>query len=248
MPELLVAMPAYNEELNIGAFLGKLLSLKLPVDFDILVVDDGSHDQTAAVAREYGVKIVSHIFNIGYGCALQTAYKYATLHNYNYLIQIDADGQHDIQNVATIYRSLISDQKPDLVIGSRFLSAENRLKTTFAKRTAIGFFRLAIRIFTGNKITDPTSGLQGMNRKTFSHIAGFQNFFNDFPDANMIIQMMLNDFNVCEIGAVMHPRLSGKGMHNSKLESFSYVTIMTISVLVIVLREKVFHRKKKTSA
>ena len=241
MNHLLVVLPAYNEAQSIGNFLEKLLENPLCVRQHILVVNDGSRDNTAAIAREKGVHLVSHIYNLGYAGALQTAYKYATEHNYEYLIQIDADGQHDVCNIDIIYDVLTREHNPpDIVIGSRFIIPNPDFRVSKLKKFAIRFFRGVIKLFTGNKITDPTSGLQGMNAKTFRFHGGYNNFFNDYPDANMIVQMILNKYKVEEVGAIMHPRLSGVSMH-SGLKPIKYIFQVVLSIAVVLLR-KIFHR------
>ena len=242
---LLVCIPAYNEGENIGGLLDELRTLTLREEFDILVIDDGSSDNTRAVCMAENITVITHIYNLGYGMALKTAYKYAADNQYEYIIQMDADGQHDIKNVERIYKSLTEASEaseagvraPDIVIGSRFVRGSVGFYIPFHKKTAIAFFRLLIKIFTKNEFTDPTSGLQGLNRKAFVFYAKFNNFAIDYPDANMIIQMLLNDFVICEIPAVMHARVIGKSMHHGLFKMLKYFTVMTISVFMVYIRE-----------
>lgn len=242
--DLLVAVIAYNEEGNLANVLKNINELPTRDSFDVVVVDDGSVDRTARVAQENGAKVLSHVFNLGYGCALQTAYKYACTGSYRYLIQMDGDGQHDACNIESISKLLVSDENPDLVIGSRFLSKDNGFKVQGIKLLTIKLFRGLIKLFTGKSVTDPTSGLQGMNRKTFHYNSLYQNFFNDYPDSNMIIQMILNNYKIMETGAVMHSRTSGKSMH-SGLEPILYMMIMSLSIIMVVLREKLYGNRRK---
>lgn len=250
--KLLICIPAYNEADNIGEVLDMLLTLPEQELFDILIIDDCSVDDTRAVCERKNVKVISHIFNMGYGAALKTAYKYAVENNYEYIIQMDADGQHDVLNIERIYNILINsgDFAPDIVIGSRFLRDSISFSTPIYKKFVIIVFNIIIKTATGNKITDPTSGLQGLNRRAFSFYAKFNQFAVDYPDANMIIQMALNDFTITEIPAVMHERINGVSMHAGIYKPFKYVLKMILSVLSICIREsavsKSFRRKSKT--
>ncbi len=240
--ELLIIIPAYNEGKNIGAFIEKLKSAKIDDMADILVINDGSIDDTEDVVKSYGIDILNKPLNMGYGSTLQLGYKYGEKHNYEYIIQIDADGQHDVSNISVIYDALTENYKdiidPDIVIGSRFLYKENEMKVSLIKRFAIRFFKTIIRIFTGEAITDPTSGLQGLNRKAFSHYALYGNFDYRYPDINMIIQMVMLGYNIEEVPAKMYYRNQGESMHSGLIKPFVYMVLMSLSIMTIILRQK----------
>jgi glycosyltransferase involved in cell wall biosynthesis len=235
--KLLICLPAYNEEENIGAVLDEIIS-SIPGGFDVLVVDDGSTDRTRCICKLKNIMVISQIYNMGYGAALKTAYKYATDHGYDYIIQMDADGQHDVSNIKYLYQALTEydETAPDIVIGSRFLHSSVGFHIPFYKKFAISVFNLLIKLITKKTITDPTSGLQGVSRNAFSFYAKFNQFATDYPDANMIIQMSLNNFNVSEIPAVMHPRLKGVSMHSGVYKPMLYMIKMTISVFTASIR------------
>lgn len=245
--KLLICIPAHNEAENIGAVLDNILSLQIAELFDILVIDDGSRDATRAVCESKHVMVITHIYNMGYGAALKTAYKYATEHNYDYIIQVDADGQHDAVNIERIYHELKKEgnPSPDIVIGSRFLQNSISFHTPFYKKLVIRVFTMIIKMSTKNNITDPTSGLQGLTRRTFEFYSHFNQFAIDYPDANMIIQMALNDFAIVEIPAVMHARAKGVSMHAGFYKPIKYVVKMTLSVFIIYLRESMNIQKNK---
>ncbi len=230
MSDTLVVIPAYNEERNIGKVLADIRNTI--EDIDILVVNDGSSDETEKIVRAQGIGIISLPYNMGYGGALQTGFKYAVQNNYKYVIQFDADGQHDPEDIANI-RTELRKGIADIIIGSRFLGGSS-LKTGFLKRAAISLFRFLIKHYTKQKITDPTSGLK---RRTFSHYAAMGNYPDDFPDADILIQMIRSKYRVYEVPADMHIRDSGKSMH-SGLKPIYYLVKILLCIVIVLLREK----------
>ncbi len=237
----LILIPAYNEEMNIATVLNNIRRECGKVD--ILVINDGSHDKTAEVAKKAGAIVVSHIYNMGYGVSLQTGYKYAVDHNYEFIIQMDADGQHDVCNIGEIYKELSNPNKHyDIVIGSRFLADDNKMKVGLAKRIAIGFFNMAIKLVTRKHFTDPTSGLQGLNRRAFTAYSLYDNFDTNYPDANIVTKMLLNGYKFKEVPAVMHSRTCGTSMHSGLMNNIRYMLTVTLNIIVVVMR---FHLIKK---
>ncbi|MDR0326561.1 MAG: glycosyltransferase family 2 protein [Oscillospiraceae bacterium] len=235
MHKVLVCIPAYNEGENISPVLDEI-RMAASHYCDILVIDDGSQDNTREVCKGKGIPVISHIYNLGYGAALKTAYEYAAEHDYDFVIQMDADGQHDVINIERIYQE-ISSTDADIVIGSRFLGEGSDLKTSFLKKIAVGILDYMIKLTSKVVVTDPTSGLQGISRKAFLFYARFNHFSLDYPDANMIVQMALNKFNITEIPAIMHPRHAGKGMHSGIFKPIRYILLMTLSILIVRIRE-----------
>jgi len=234
MSRILMIIPAYNEEESIGKLLDQITEWNVQGKYEVLVIDDGSKDETARIVREKGYKVIRQVFNMGYGAALQTGYKYAVNKGYDYVIQLDADGQHDIKNVEIICKKLgVDDQKmeeyPDIVIGSRFLEGSKSFYISPLKKIAINFFRYLIKKNTGCILTDPTSGLQGLNKRAFSFYAGYGNFDLKYPDMNMVIQMLLLDYKIEEIPAIMHERKAGVSMHTGLLKVGKYMLLMFLS-------------------
>lgn len=230
----LIVIPSFNEEQNIGKVLRELLSANLPSD--ILVVNDGSIDGTEAEARKHGVKVVSHPCNLGYGAALQTGYKYANARGYAYLIQFDADGQHDPNDLSSIMEPLIKGEA-DIVMGSRFLASGDKYSTGIVKGFGICFFRLLIQRLTGHSVSDPTSGLRGVSRSVFSLYSGKEWFPADFPDANILIHQILMDFHVKEVPARMRKRKAGISMH-AGLKPLLYMIQIMLGIIIVMIRHK----------
>lgn len=240
--DLLIIMPAYNEEKNIVPVLEKLERPEIAEIADVLVMNDASSDSTNRVVKSHGHTLVTHVFNLGYGSALQLGYKYAIRRDYKYVIQMDADGQHDICNIPKLYERLktadADGRYPDIVLGSRFMKESAAYPVSLVRKVAYAWFRQMIRAFTGRKIADPTTGLQGLSRKAVLYYSKYKHFDDRYPDANMIIQMILLGFRIDEIPAVMHTRIEGKSMH-AGLKPIVYMFRMTFSILAVVFRVKV---------
>ena len=240
--ELLIIIPSYNEGNNIRRLLMQLEELDMKDRADILIVNDASTDSTNWIVKEMHYPMLSQLYNIGYGCALQTGYKYAVRRGYQYVIQMDGDGQHDVCNIPVIYRKLKEQDAdgrcPDIVLGARFMEGSSDFPVSLPKRIVYSIFRFLIRMTTGRRVADPTTGLQGLSRKAFLYYSKYDHFDDKYPDANMIILMMLIKFRVIEVPAVMHTRVEGKSMH-SGLKPFWYMLRVLFSVCVVLFQVKV---------
>lgn len=244
MKDTLIIIPAYNEEFTIGKLLDSILNKGYGEIADILVINDKSKDNTKTIVEEYEdeVTLITHMFNMGYGAALKTGYVYATKYNYKYVIQLDGDGQHETTNIHNLYEKIRREDAPDIIIGSRFMKESITFKISGLKKTAISFFRFLIRTFTKNNITDPTSGLQALNSDAFSYYAGYINFDLRYPDANMIIKMLLLGYQIEEIPSIMYERTSGESIH-SGLKPIVYMLLMMLSTLTVILQYKLLKVK-----
>ncbi|MCL4383940.1 glycosyltransferase family 2 protein [Patescibacteria group bacterium] len=231
--KVLISIPAYNEELNIGSTIKKLKSFSHGKNWDILVVDDGSKDQTSIEARKYGVIVVRHPFNMGYGVAIQTGYKYALENGYDILAQIDADGQHDPKYIEEMIKDL-KEKRLDVVIGSRFRKNTD-YHAPLARRIGMIVFSFIVSLVTRRKVTDSTSGYQVISRRVLSFLCS-DSFPCDYPDADLLIMLHFAGFKVDEIPMKMYENKTGKSMHGSLIKNFYYVAKMTLSIFTIVLR------------
>lgn len=230
--KLLVIIPALNEEARIRAVIEGVR--RYLAEADILVIDDGSSDRTAAVSREAGASAVRHPFNMGVGTALQTGYKYASVHGYEHLIQLDADGQHDPAYLPQ-FRDQLAKSDSELVIGSRFLDSAGYRGSTIRK-IGIVFFGKLVSFLIGEKLTDVTSGYRGMKR----HVLQFctQDMYSfDYPDADFLLAIHRAGFRIQEIPITIHPRLGGESQHRG-LRPIYYLLKMFLSIFVILLRKK----------
>lgn len=245
MKRTLLLIPANNEAESIGTLLDKLTCPEILEQMDILVIDDASTDATPRIVQSYPVDMITQVINQGYGAALQLGYKYAAHYGYDYVIQMDADGQHDACNVGTILQALTTPDSdgvlPDIVLGSRFLPGSQTFPIPWVKQFSIRFFRWLIRLITGTVVLDPTSGLQGLNRRTFCYYAAFRNFDTVYPDANVLIQMLMLGYHLQEIPSIMHEREAGTSMHSGFLKPLLYMMIMPLSIFSVWLRLRRHH-------
>ncbi len=245
--ELLLILPVRNEEKNLQKVLEKLQQSEIREIADILCINDASSDASGQIIDSFQCEQITNVYGLGYGSALQLGYKYAVRNHYRFVIQMDADGQHDVCNIPLIYQKLQERDRngnlPDLVLASRFMEGSLEFSVSVWKKAAFGLFRSMIRVVTGRRIADPTTGLQGLNRKAFTYYSMYNNFDYQYPDANMVMQMLLLGFHIAEVPAVMHARTDGKSMH-SGLEPIGYMLRMFLSVLAVVFRIKVLHRDR----
>jgi len=137
---VLIIIPAYNEEKNIVPLLEKLEQPEITQFADVLVMNDASQDKTNHVTKKRNHTVITHVFNLGYGSGLQLGYKYAVRKGYRYVIQMDADGQHDVCNLLEIYKELQKEDEngklPDIVLGSRFMEGSSGFSVSFSKKIA----------------------------------------------------------------------------------------------------------------
>ena len=238
--ELLIIIPAHNEEKNLPSVFADMKAQSVFDYSDVLVINDASTDDTARVIEESNATCLNFIYNLGYGNALQAGYKYAMEHGYTYLIQMDADGQHDVSNIPVLYNELRKEpHSPDVVLGSRFLESSGSYSPGIFKAVGFKYFEFITKVMGGGVIKDVTTGLQGLSRRAFTYYAGYDNFDSKFPDANMILQMKLLGFTVVQVPATMHIRTEGKGMHSGFIKPVKYMIRSTIALLTVWIRIKV---------
>ncbi len=220
----LVLIPCLDEGPRIGDIVRRVRELH--PGLDVLVVDDGSGDDTADAARKAGAAVVRLPFNLGYGAALQTGYKYALEEGYERVVQMDGDGQHPPEQIGPLL-TLLDRGEVDLAVGSRFLgSAEYRIPAL--RRLGIGFFGRITSALVHQPVTDPTSGLQAMNRAVLTFYQ--QDFYPwDYPDADMLLRVHYAGLRFAEVPVVMLGGPPGKSMHRG-MRPLYYVYKLLLSL------------------
>lgn len=231
--DILLFIPAYNEEENIS----KIIQQTLEKNFtgDLLVIDDGSTDKTAEIARSHGVDVLSHPINLGYGGAIHTGYKYAVKKGYKYVIHFDADGQHDPKYIDDFTKEM-EQHNADIIIGSRFLESQGITKTSSFRFIGIKIFAFIASQILNRNITDPTSGFQMLSRRAFEYLSQ-EIYPDDYPDADVIVMLHRAGFYMREIPITISERHKGVSMH-SGLKPFYYIFKMFLSLFVTFLRKK----------
>ena len=229
--KILFVIPAYNESANIGKV---LKDIKKNVNYaDILVINDCSKDNTAEIVKKNKVKCITNVFNMRYAWAVQVGIKYARDNNYDYVIQMDADGQHLAVEAEKLYKE-IKKKKVDIVIGSRYIK-NTGYHCPFFRRIGTKFFEFIIKIFTGNKIADPLSGFQCLNKDVINYYAGYGNY-PEFPDANLVIEMLLKGYKISEIPVKMKLRENGESMHSGIIKPIKYMITQIYICIVLVVK------------
>lgn len=226
---VIVVIPAKNEVHSIGSIVSEVLHLH--PGFDVLVIDDASTDRTGDVARRSGAKVLRAPIRLGYGGAVQTGFKYAHKHNYDLVILMDADGQHDAGYIGHL---LEASREFDMVIGSRF-RGEATYRIPFIRLMGMKVFSAIASVITGRRITDTSSGFQALGRSVFSLFA-LGSYPVDFPDADTIIWVARHGYRVGEVAVKMHPRTAGKSMISGVSSSLKYALKMPLSIVVTILR------------
>jgi glycosyltransferase involved in cell wall biosynthesis len=226
----LIVLPARNEAQVIGRVLDQI-RLQHP-ELPILVVNDASQDDTVEVVQKYSeVSLIQLPFWMGYGGALQAAYKYAFRNDYDALIQMDADGQHDPKSISDLLAHL---KDADVVVGSRFLE-KNSYSMSFVRRSGCRVLSFLGRWLAGMQITDPTSGFQALSRKALG--IAIQDYYPmDYPDLDVLILLHRFQLKVVEIPVKMYPAAGKTGMHEG-LQVWYYALKMFLSILVMMLRK-----------
>ena len=230
-PKILIIIPAYNEGKNIGAVLNGIQ--KQSPGIPILVINDGSSDNTEKIALEHNAEVISLPYNSGYGVALQTGFLYAAKNNFSIVVQMDSDGQHDPANIKDLLEEVQKENR-DVVIGSRFLSKAS-YKTSLARHAGMLLFGNIASLFCGQKVTDPTSGFQALKGRAIEFVAS-DNYPPDYPDADFIILMNRCGFKIKEIPVTMHASPNKESMHHGH-KTIYYVFKMFLSIFVTLLRK-----------
>jgi len=227
----LIIIPAYNEEDSLPDLFRALN--ETGQDYDILVVNDCSKDNTEKVCREHGVRVVSLPVNLGIGGAVQTGYKYALRHGYDLAIQVDGDGQHDPKFIKYLIQRI--NEGNDLCIGSRFIENEG-FQSSNIRRIGIKYFSWLIKLLTGTLITDPTSGFRACSRKVIKLFAA--SYPKDYPEPETVVTVLRNKLKVTEMPVIMKPRQGGVSSI-SNLNGIYYMIKVTLAIIISSISKKV---------
>ena len=229
---LLIVIPAYNEEANIIRVVENIKSFPVAHQ-DFIIVNDGSSDMTAGICKEAGFPLLDLPINLGLTDAIQAGMQYASRHGYDAVLQFDGDGQHDAKYIGNLCEAM-QRESADIVIGSRFLC--EKMPVNIRTAGAI-LLKLLIRITTGTKISDPTSGMRLFNKRMIEEFAWNLNFG---PEPDTLVYLMRSGAKIIEVPVKMGERLSGESYLNFA-NSIRYMLHMCVSILFV----QWFRKKRK---
>jgi glycosyltransferase involved in cell wall biosynthesis len=228
---VLVIIPAYNEALSLPALLTQLLAC-CP-SLDVLVVDDGSTDQTASVISEFPVRLISLPCNLGVGGAIQTGLLVAVRENYDVAVQVDGDGQHPPSEIPKLLAAM-RDSGSDMILGSRFLGGDG-YRSTLGRRAGIQFFSSILSLLCGTRITDATSGFRAWNRAAIQVLA--KEYPEDYPEVEAILLLHHANLRISETPVRMLERTAGQSSIRV-LQAVTYMIKVPLAIFMNLLRRR----------
>jgi glycosyltransferase involved in cell wall biosynthesis len=226
----LVIIPAYNEGESIENTIKNIA--KNAKSFDYVIINDCSTDDTLEICQRNHFNYIDLPINLGIGGAVQMGYYYAYKNNYDLAVQVDGDGQHDAAFLNVMADALI-DNNVNMVIGSRFIEKQG-FQSSFARRVGIKYFTNLIKLFTGKKVTDPTSGLRMIDRNVIELFA--KNYPKDYPEPESVVTMLNKDMKVMEIPVVMKERQGGVSSINPS-KSVYYMVKVSLAIMMEMIRK-----------
>lgn len=227
---ILVILPAYNERLNIARAV-RGIRAGLP-DADMLVVNDGSSDDTAAEARRAGAEVLELPWNLGIGAAVQAGFQFARANDYDAVLRNDGDGQHAPENNIDLLARLAAGEA-DVVIGSRFIDAQGDYGTPVLRRLGSAILARLLSVIIGQRVTDPTSGCAAFNRRAIRLFA--EAYPHDYPEPEAIVMLHRSGLRQVEAPVKMIPRQHGDSSI-TPLRSVYYMIKVILAILINLLR------------
>jgi glycosyltransferase involved in cell wall biosynthesis len=229
----LAIVPAYNERAMVARVIREIR--RHAPDFDIVVIDDGSTDTTAAHAQAQGAVVIRHPFNLGIGGAMQSGYKYALRNGYDVAVQVDGDGQHKPAYLGELLANLETEgDQADMVTGSRFLG-DPGYKVPFGRRIGNFIFAIVMSAITRQKVTDPTSGFRMTNRRGIELFA--RDYPHDYPEVEAILMTHAHRLRFAEVPVRMSQRLAGRSSIKAGASVY-YMVKVSLAVFVGLFRAR----------
>lgn len=230
LPKILVIIPAFNEEDTIASVITDVQT-SVP-EAAILVVNDGSRDSTAAIARSLGVVTLTHPYNLGIGATMQTGYKYAKIYGFQVAVQVDGDGQHRADQIRKLVEPIVYGAA-QMTIGSRFLD-ESGYKPSLARSAGMAIFSKIVSTVLREKITDTTSGFRASGRDVIAYFCG--NYPDDYPEVEALILLHKKGFRIMEVPVLMAERAGGRSSI-TPTKSVIYMVKVLLAIFVDLLKK-----------
>jgi hypothetical protein len=231
----LAVVPAYNESATVARVV-EAIHRDAP-EFDVLVVDDGSTDDTAQLARAAGASVLVLPFNLGIGGAVQAGYQYALERDYDIAVQVDGDGQHDARNIHDLLAHLHANPELGLVTGSRFVSGDEKLgyQSSASRRLGIRMFAWVLSRIVGRRVTDPTSGFRMVRRRGIALFA--RDYPHDYPEVEAVLMVHFHRLRMREVPVEMLERGGGQSSISSG-KSVYYMIKVLLAIFVGLVRRR----------
>jgi glycosyltransferase involved in cell wall biosynthesis len=223
----LAVVPAYNEAATVAGVIEALRS-KTP-QLDIVVIDDGSTDRTGDVAAAAGARVLRMPFNLGIGGAVQTGFKYADEHGYDYMVQVDGDGQHDPGEVAKLFAAIDGSEGADMICGSRFATTTGYI-APISRRTGIHVFAFLLSRLLRQPVTDPTSGFRLYNQRAIALFA--RDYPHDYPEVEAVLMLHHHRLTMREVPVRMFQRGGGISSIGGSGKPFYYMVKVLLALFV----------------
>jgi glycosyltransferase involved in cell wall biosynthesis len=233
-------VPAFNEELNVGRVVDELRAFD--PGLDVVVVDDGSFDETTAVARRHGARVVRLPFNLGIGGAVQTGFRFAFEHDYDIAVRVDGDGQHDPSQLGLILAPVVAGET-DVAVGSRFAAEGGGYRSSRSRRIGIRLLAWTVSRIVGRRVTDTTSGFQALNRKGIALFA--HDYPHDYPEVEATVMVYRHRLRMTEVPVSMRERAGGRSSITA-LRSVYYMAKVLLAIFVGLFRKNVVPEEGKT--
>jgi glycosyltransferase involved in cell wall biosynthesis len=231
-PSYLAVIPAYNEASTVRGVIQRIH--EAAPGFDPLLVDDGSTDDTAELAASAGARVLRLPFNLGIGGAVQAGFVYALENDYDYVAQVDADGQHDAGELVTLLAAMDEPDSVDMVCGSRFLTSDHQYPAPISRRTGIHIFSFVLSRLVSDPISDPTSGFRLYNRRAIELFA--RDYPHDFPEVEAVLMLHHHRLTMREVPIKMYVR--GGGRSSISTGKSAYYMIKVLLALLVSLARK----------
>lgn len=232
---ILLIIPAYNEEENILDTYKEIKKFNKnnKVKYDVIVINDGSTDNTEDILNENKIPHITLIHNLGIGGAVQTGYKYAYENNYDIAVQFDGDGQHDVNCVCDIIKPIL-DKKADFTIGSRFIDkTSSKFKSTVARQIGIRVISKAINISTHKKVFDTTSGFRACNKEIIKSFS--ISYPLEYPEPVTTTELLKKGYKLKEVPVSMNERIGGTSSIKA-WKNIYYMVNVCLSILMVKIR------------
>ena len=225
----LAIVPAYNEEGSVALVIDEIRAYD--AGFEVVVVDDGSGDRTSEVAEEKGARVLTLPYNLGIGGSVQTAFRFARENDFELVVRLDGDGQHDAGHLPALLAPVL-DGDADVAVGSRYL-AEGGYRQSTGRNLGNRILAGAASLVTRQRVTDPSSGFQALNREAIELFAN--DYPHEFPEVEATVLVAKHRLRRVEVPAPMRERLAGSSSHGV-LKSAYFLAKVLVALLVAIFR------------